>query len=136
MMKTMENFSLGMVRKFPGRFLALVLGISMFSTTYADELHDVFSPFADLLASDVADGDVNYPAFSESACFAEMMKQLASTAPAKDADQATRLAFYINAYNATSIQGILDGFSPSTIWGRLRFFKLAAISGSSTYRAR
>ncbi|MEO0365515.1 MAG: DUF547 domain-containing protein [Pseudomonadota bacterium] len=123
MMKTMENSLLGMVRKFPGKALALILTMSLFSTGYADDLHDVFSPFAELLASDVNEGNVNYPAFAASAEFAEMMASLATTAPPRDADQKTRLAFYINAYNATSIQGILDGFSPSTIWGRLRFFK-------------
>ena len=123
MMKTMENSLRGMVRRFPGSVLALLLGVSLFGSVNADELHDVFQPFAELLESDVKQGDVNYPAFANSESFAAMMTQLANTAPARNADQATRLAFYINAYNATSIQGILDGFSPSTIWGRLRFFK-------------
>lgn len=34
-----------------------------------------------------------------------------------------KLAFYINAYNALAIQGILDGRSPGSAWGRFRFFR-------------
>jgi hypothetical protein len=33
-----------------------------------------------------------------------------------------RLAFWINAYNAFAIKGILDGYSPATLAGRYRYF--------------
>ena len=36
----------------------------------------------------------------------------------------SRLAYYINAYNALAIQGILEGLSPSSLLGRARYFKL------------
>ena len=83
----------------------------------------MFEPFGTLLERSVVDGQVDYPAFAASADFAAMMTALATVTPPANADRNTRLAFYINAYNATSIQGILDGFSPSTVWSRLRFFK-------------
>jgi hypothetical protein len=34
-----------------------------------------------------------------------------------------KLAFYINAYNALAIQGILAGQSPSSTWKRYKYFK-------------
>ena len=121
MMTTTANSSPGMARKFPGSLLALVL--ALFAPTLAAEPAEVFAPFGELLASSVTDGDVDYPAFANSQAFASMMAALATTAPAASASDDEKLAFYINAYNATSIQGILDGYSPSTLWGRLRFFK-------------
>jgi hypothetical protein len=33
-----------------------------------------------------------------------------------------RLAFWINAYNAFAVTGILDGYSPDTLFGRYRYF--------------
>ncbi|MEM6819029.1 MAG: DUF547 domain-containing protein [Pseudomonadota bacterium] len=123
MTTTTVNFLRGMVRRFPGSRVLALTALALFSTAQADPLHEVFAPFETLLGAEVTDGDVNYPAFADSEAFAKMMQALATVAPPADADQATRLAFYINAYNATSIQGILDGFSPSSVWGRLRFFK-------------
>lgn len=121
MMMTTANSSPGMARKFPGSVLALVL--ALLSPALAAEPAEVFAPFGELLAANVIDGDVDYPAFASSTAFADMMQSLATLAPASSATDDEKLAFYINLYNATSIQGILDGYSPSTLWGRLRFFK-------------
>ena len=110
-----------MARKFLGSVLALAL--SLLPAVPAAEPAEVFAPFGALLAEHVVDGDVDYPAFAASEAFAGMMSALATTAPAASASDDDKLAFYINAYNATSIQGILDGYSPSSLWGRLRFFK-------------
>lgn len=110
-----------MARKFPGSLLALLLAFAPAAATA--EPHPVFAPFGALLAEHVVDGEVDYPAFAASDAFADMMAALATTAPSASASDDDRLAFYINAYNATSIQGILDGYSPSSLWGRLRFFK-------------
>jgi hypothetical protein len=33
-----------------------------------------------------------------------------------------QLAFWINAYNAFAVKGILDHYSPMTLWGRYRYF--------------
>ena len=110
-----------MARKFPGSLLALLL--ALLPVAASGDTAEVFAPFGALLAEHVVDGDVDYPAFAASEAFAGMMAALATAAPAASASDDDKLAFYINAYNATSIQGILDGYSPSTLWGRLRFFK-------------
>ena len=127
MMMTMANFSRGTGRKFPGRqarLAGLLLAFAALSgPAAAQQAQDVFAPFGELLTSAVEDGWVDYPAFARSEAFADMMQQLSATTPARDATANDRLAFYINAYNATSIQGILDGYSPATIWSRIRFFK-------------
>ena len=36
---------------------------------------------------------------------------------------AKKLAFWINAYNALAIKGIIDGLSPSSLLGRFSYFK-------------
>ncbi|MEM7613286.1 MAG: DUF547 domain-containing protein [Pseudomonadota bacterium] len=82
----------------------------------------LYAPFETLLASSVVDGNVDYPAFAVSNAFASLVTDLETARPPADS-QAARLAFYINAYNVMAIQGILDGYSPSSIWSRLRFFK-------------
>ena len=110
-----------MARKFPGSLLALLLALAPVGA--GADAAEVFAPFGALLAEHVVDGDVDYPAFAASEAFAGMMAALATAAPAASASDDDKLAFYINAYNATSIQGILDGYSPSSLWGRLRFFK-------------
>ena len=120
MTTTMASSSPGTDRKFRGSAFAALL---LLPAAAAAAPADVFEPFGALLAAQVEDGHVNYPAFAASDAFAGMMSALAATAPPRGASDADRLAFYINAYNATSIQGILDGYSPSTLWGRLRFFK-------------
>lgn len=130
MMMTMANFSHGTGRKYRGRRAqasligSLVLALlAVVASVSAQENQDVFAPFEALLDTAVEDGWVDYPAFAESQAFADMMSQLATTTPSRNASKAERLAFYINAYNAVSIQGIVDGYSPSTVWSRIRFFK-------------
>ncbi|MEM9172608.1 MAG: DUF547 domain-containing protein [Pseudomonadota bacterium] len=124
MTMTTDNFSRGMESLFRGSCAGLALAFSLLLSmnTNADT-EAVFTPFAPLLADHVDNGNVDYRAFARSTEFAQMVTALATLAPAQDADQANRLAFYINAYNALSIQGILDGYSPESIWGRLKFFK-------------
>lgn len=127
MMTTMANSWRGMGRRSPGNCMARVMftlaAIVLSFGAAADTPADVFAPFGALLASDVQQGQVNYSAFANDPAFAGVIKNLATTSLAANATQAERLAFYINAYNAVSIQGILDGYSPSSIWGRQRFFK-------------
>jgi ABC-type transport system substrate-binding protein len=74
------------------------------------------------LRAHVRDGVVDYPAFQRSAAFTRHVADLAQ--PATLPTPAAQLAHWINAYNALAIQGILDGLSPSTLLGRLRYFKL------------
>jgi hypothetical protein len=80
------------------------------------------APFDALLKAHVKDGVVDYPAFQDSAAFRRYVDDLAKPATLRTPQE--RLAHYVNAYNALAIQGILDGLSPATVVGRIRFFKL------------
>jgi len=80
------------------------------------------APFDALLRAHVAKGVVDYPAFQSSAPFKAYFADLAKDVPLPT--QADQLAYNINAYNALAIQGILDGLSPSSTLGRVRYFKL------------
>lgn len=80
------------------------------------------APFDALLRQHVRNGDVDYRGFQDSAAFKAYLAALA--APARLETRAERLAYHINAYNAFAIQGILDGLSPSSLLGRVRYFRL------------
>lgn len=118
-MKTIRN------RQAGWRTAAAVAAAALLtaSAIAADGADAVFEPFDRLLQEHVAAGYVDYGAFARADAFDDMIERLATAAPARKAGKEERLAFYINAYNALSIQGILDGYSPSSIWSRLRFFK-------------
>ncbi|MEP6658009.1 MAG: DUF547 domain-containing protein [Betaproteobacteria bacterium] len=75
-----------------------------------------------LLHSHVENGVVNYAGFQDGVAFKDYVAALAG--PAELITHAERVAYNINAYNALAIQGILDGLSPSSLLGRLRYFKL------------
>jgi hypothetical protein len=77
----------------------------------------------DVLQTTVADGQVNYPAIQTDQKFAAYLAQLDRVNPSAFRSEADRLAFWINAYNACAIQGILDGYSPEPYIGWYRFFK-------------
>jgi hypothetical protein len=80
--------------------------------------------FDRLLRTSVEDGLVDYPAFQTSPEFATYLNQLNRVDPASFRTPGERLAFWINAYNAFAIQGILDGESPAPYVGWYRYFKL------------
>jgi len=75
----------------------------------------------DLLHAHVHDGLVDYPAIGREGQLASYLALLdrvdPNQLPAND-----RLAFWINAYNAFAVKGILDGYSPATLFGRYRYF--------------
>ena len=76
-----------------------------------------------VLKADTKDGLVNYPAVAANKSYAAYLEQLA-TAPAPSAKN-DKLVFYMNAYNALAMKGILDGKSPSNFISRHTFFKSA-----------
>ena len=96
-------------------FLLFVVNIA-----WADSDHALFDP---LLKQHVKDGVVDYPAIGSDPAFGRYIKELA--APLSTTDKNEQLAFWINAYNAFAIKGILDGRSPSTFFGRVGYFKKA-----------
>ena len=79
------------------------------------------APFDALLRAHVKAGQVDYPAFQDAPAFRAYVAALAP--PVELANRNEELAFYINAYNALAIAGILDGLSPASAIGRQRFFR-------------
>lgn len=79
------------------------------------------TPFDVLLRANVKNGVVNYPGFQNNAAFKDYVAALGK--PVKFDSKGAELAYYINAYNALAIEGILQGLSPSTLLGRARYFK-------------
>jgi hypothetical protein len=79
------------------------------------------APFDALLRANVKNGVVNYPGFQDNTAFRQYVQNLAK--PARLDSKADQLAYYINAYNALAIEGILQGLSPSSLLGRARYFK-------------
>ena len=80
--------------------------------------------FAGLLRDNVsAAGVVNYPGIKADPRLAADLDYLAAADPDSLATDQERLAFWINAYNALAIKGILDGLSPDGLFARLIFFR-------------
>ena len=80
--------------------------------------------FAGLLRDHVsAAGAVNYPGIKADPRLAEYLDYLAAADPDAFATDQERLAFWINAYNALAIKGILDGLSPDGLFARVIFFR-------------
>lgn len=85
--------------------------------------------FDELLRAHVRDGMVDYPAIATDSRFGTYLEQLNRVDPTGLPTDRDRLAFWINAYNAFAIKGILDGYSPLTLVGRYWYFI------AKTYRA-
>ena len=77
--------------------------------------------FDQVLHAHVLDGVVDYPAILLDPRFAPYLEALDRVDPNRLPND-ERLAFWINAYNAYAIKGILDGYSPGTWVGRYRYF--------------
>ncbi len=78
--------------------------------------------FDRMLGEYVVDGQVDYAAFQGDPAFVDVIEQIGHVDPATLQTQKQKLSFYINAYNALVIKAIVNGKSPSTFFGRLRFF--------------
>jgi hypothetical protein len=78
--------------------------------------------FDQTLREHVHNGVVNYPGYASDPRLPQYMQQLNRVDPTTLSTRNDRLAFWINAYNAFAIQGILDGYSPKTWTGKYRFF--------------
>ncbi|MCC7490159.1 MAG: DUF547 domain-containing protein [Gammaproteobacteria bacterium] len=72
------------------------------------------------LLQNVRDGYVDYDGIADNPKFARFVTDLATAQAPTERNEA--LAFYINAYNAFAIQGILQGHTPDSSSGRRRFF--------------
>ena len=77
--------------------------------------------FDEVLEAHVHDGRVNYPAIKTDGRLKEYLDLLDRIDP-NVLSTNEQLALWINAYNAYTIKGILDGYSPGTLVGRYQFF--------------
>jgi len=70
-------------------------------------------------------GLVDYASIGQDAGFLEYLHRLANTDPAGLANDMARLAFWINAYNALVIQGVLDALPPKlAAWPRFNVLEV------------
>ncbi len=113
----------------------LFLTIAFLSLVGCSSIPKTFSPqdpivpasfnhhaFNQTLQQHVTDGHVDYPKVATDTAFKTYLRDLQNIAPQQLPTPNHRLAFWINAYNAFAIQGILDGYSPSTFSGRYTYF--------------
>ena len=77
-----------------------------------------------VLENSVTDGLVNYPVIQNEERFGAYLRLLDRVDPTSLSSRDQQLAFWINAYNAFAIQGILDGESPAPYIGWYYYFKL------------
>lgn len=76
-----------------------------------------------VLLRNVRNGFVDYDGIRADPAFGRYLTSLA-TATESDLDKPDiRLASLVNAYNALAIRGILDGYSPSSWFGRRTYFR-------------
>lgn len=88
-----------------------------------DPAHVSHQLLTDLLQAHVKDGVVDYPEILSDQRFAAYLSLLDRVDPSALPAERERLAFWINAYNAAAIQGILEGYNPRPYIGWYRFFK-------------
>ncbi len=82
--------------------------------------HDSFDK---VLQAHVHEGKINYPAIQKDKRFQDYLTYLAEADPKMFSTENEKLAFWINAYNALAIKGIIDGLSPSGFFSRIIYFK-------------
>lgn len=78
--------------------------------------------FQQALMAHVKNGVVDYPQLSHDSHFTRYLHLLQHIAPQQLPTPNHRLAFWINAYNAFAIKGIIDGYAPTSLTGRYTFF--------------
>ena len=78
--------------------------------------------FDQVLRAHVRDGFVDYPAIQMDERFQAYIDYLETADPDSLATRDEQLAFWINAYNALAIKGVLDGLSTGSFVSRVNFF--------------
>lgn len=105
---------------FTRALLLIVAGVAANFVNANDGIHQ---PFTEVLKQSVVNGQVNYKAIKNNLKFKAYIKTLEANPTFTNKDE--ELAYWINAYNALAIKGILDGKSPKSLFGRLKYFKKA-----------
>ena len=75
-----------------------------------------------IVLAHVHNGQVDYPAIQADGRLNGYLSELNRIDPTRLTRRQDQLAFWINAYNAFAVQGILDHYSPMTLWGRYSYF--------------
>ena len=75
-----------------------------------------------IVRTHVHDGHVDYPAIQADRTLDDYLNELNRIDPTRLPRRQDQLAFWINAYNAFAVRGILDHYSPISLWGRYRYF--------------
>jgi len=113
----------------------IVLSIALLNLIGCSSVPKTFSPqqpispitfthqdFHQTLEQHVKNGVVNYQTLASDPSFYTYLNDLKHIAPQQLPTPNHRLVFWINTYNAFAIQGIIDGYSPSTFSGRYTYF--------------
>lgn len=90
------------------------------SPLYPDEFSHV--AWHRVVGAHVSGDQVLYPAIAGDKNFPAYLAAMERLDPTILQTGEVRLAFWINAFNAMAVQGILDGYAPSSLWGRYRYF--------------
>ena len=75
-----------------------------------------------IVQAHVHDGHVDYPAIQAGGKLDGYLSELNRIDPTRLPRRQDQLAFWINAYNAFAVKGIVDHYSPMTLLGRYRYF--------------
>ena len=115
--------------KFLVLILVLIIGHSMMTTVSASEKDDPDSIFDGILGRYVsADGFVNYKGLKEDKEFERYIEYLYNADPDGLPSDKHRLAFWINAYNAFVLKGVLEEYPIKSVldvsWIPHSFFRL------------
>ena len=104
----------------------LILAAAKQTTTTTATVGSIHQPLDEVLRANVVDGQVDYPGIAADPRFNEYVERLKSEPAVNGGEE--ELAYWINAYNALAIKGILDGRSPGSFFGRIGYFKNAKYS--------
>lgn len=99
---------------------ALLTVSNSFAANEGDAVHELFDQ---ILRAHVSDGRVDYDAIQFDTQFNRYLDLITNFDPDRLSSRAEKLAFWINAYNALAIKGIIDGHSPKSLFGRYKYFK-------------
>lgn len=105
-----------------GRIAALALLLVMTSVTQAADTRTLNALFGGVLAENVKDGSVDYPAIARNVRFTKYIESLAEFNLDSLSDDKEKLAFWLNVYNALVIKNVIDGKSPNGVMDRMGFF--------------
>jgi hypothetical protein len=102
-------------------FIALLLSATLVVGDDGAEAVIDWSVWNDILSRHVVKGEVDYDGIVAEPGFAATVQAIAE-ADLSGADDLEILAFSINTYNVLAIQGILNGRSPRSAFGKLKYF--------------